>query len=145
MSGFPILDLVIGMIFIYFLLSVICSSVVEMFLTLAGARARLLQEWLCTIFNKNITYNGETMQLGQAIVDHCTVTALSGNGKAPSYIDAKNFASALLEKLTFDPKDPKSIATDLNTFITKIENTNSSFYRVATGFSFLRLRSQRCV
>ena len=124
MSGFPIVDLIAGMIFIYFLLSVICSSVIEMILTVLKARAKLLEEWLVSIFDMQVKAGDKEIPLGQAIMDHCSVTALSGKGKSPSYIDAKNFTSALLEKLTFDPANPNSIATDLNTFISKIEQTN---------------------
>lgn len=52
MSGFPILDLVIGMIFIFFLLSIICSSAVELVFTILKTRATLLEEWLKRIFDK---------------------------------------------------------------------------------------------
>ncbi|HEX5149923.1 MAG TPA: hypothetical protein VFW07_00665 [Parafilimonas sp.] len=123
MSGFPILDLVVGMIFIYFLLSIICSSVVEIMLTVAKARAKLLEEWLVGIFDEKTKVGSEIKTVGESILDHCAVTALSGKGKSPSYIDAKNFTSALLEKITFDPNNPNSIATDLDTFIHKIEQT----------------------
>lgn len=124
MSGFPIIDLIAGIIFVYFLLSIISSSVVEMLLTAANARAKLLGEWLYKIFDKPVQVGDHQEPLGQAIMDHCSVTALSGKGKSPSYIDAKNFTSALLEKLTFDPADPESIANDLNTFISKIQQAN---------------------
>jgi hypothetical protein len=40
MGGFPILDLVVGIIFIYFLLSIICSSAVEITLSANKIRAR---------------------------------------------------------------------------------------------------------
>ena len=124
MSGFPILDLVVGMIFIYFLLGIICSSVVEIMLTYVKARAKLLEEWLTGIFNEKTKVGNEIKTVGEAIMDHCSVTALSGKGKSPAYIDAKNFTAALLEKITFDPTKPNSIATDLDTFIHKIEQTD---------------------
>ena len=41
MSGFPILDLVVGIIFVYFLLSIICSSAIEIILTGMKARATI--------------------------------------------------------------------------------------------------------
>ena len=63
-------------------------------------------------------------RLGRRLWIIAAVTALSGKGKSPSYIDAKNFTSALLEKLTYDPDNPTSIANDLNTFISKIQQTN---------------------
>jgi hypothetical protein len=124
MSGFPIIDLIAGMIFVYFLLSIVCSSVVEMLLSAFRARAKLLAEWLFKIFDKQVQDGGKTESLGQAIMDHCAVTALSEKGNAPSYIDAKNFTSALLEKITFNPNEPNSIANDLNTIINKLEQTD---------------------
>ncbi|MEO6674722.1 MAG: hypothetical protein ABIN93_14925, partial [Ginsengibacter sp.] len=115
MSSFPILDLVVGIIFIYFLLSIISSSAIELILTGLKARAVLLEEWLFQIFDKTITQpDGTQLSLGQAIMDHCSVTVLSKAGRSTSYIDAKNFTSALLEKITFDPANPKSIAKDLD-------------------------------
>ncbi|MEP6952068.1 MAG: hypothetical protein ABI863_22450 [Ginsengibacter sp.] len=134
MSGFPILDLVVGIIFVYFLLSIISSSAVEMILTGLKARSRLLEEWLFKIFDKPVTQpDGTKLSLGQAIMDHCSVTALSDSHKSTSYIDAKNFTSALLEKITFDPADPTSVAKDINEFIDALDKTtllSTEFKRV---------------
>ena len=112
MSNFPILDLVAGIIFIFFLLSIICSSVVEIVLTTRKIRSKVLGEWITGMFNielpgtvkkdasgKDIPGTGK--KLGDELIDHCALTALSGEGQPPSYIDAKNFVSALLEKITF--------------------------------------------
>src|SRR5664279_2783605 len=106
MSGFPILDLVVGIIFVYFLLSIISSSGVEMILTGLKARAALLEEWLFKIFDKTITQpDGTTLSLGQAIMDHCSVTALSGTHESTSYIDAKNFTCLLYTSDAADDED----------------------------------------
>ncbi len=99
MGNFPILDLVVGMIFIYFLLSIVCSSIIEIILTYNRIRAKVLGQWLLRIFDTPITVSGNPMALGQAIMDHCATTALSDTGRPPSYIDAKNFTSALLDKV----------------------------------------------
>lgn len=126
MSGFPILDLVVGLIFIYFLLSIISSSVVELILTLSKTRAKLLQKWLLTIFDKQIEVdNDKSVPLGQAIMNHCTTTALSGQGNSTSYMDAKNFTSALIEKLTFIKDQPKKVVTDLQEVIDAIAKTEA--------------------
>jgi len=112
MSGFPILDLVIGLFFIFFLLSIISSSIVEIVLTVTMVRAKILGEWLLRIFDTEITdAKGIKTPLGQVIMNHCALTALSPTNKAPSYIDAKNFVSALLDKIfTFSTiSGPKSI------------------------------------
>ena len=106
MSSFPILDLVIGIIFIYFLLSIICSSAVELWFSILKTRARLMEDWLKQIFNlPALDSNGQPLNvsIGQSIMDHCMVTALSKTGKSTSYIDAENFVSALLDKITITP------------------------------------------
>jgi hypothetical protein len=140
MSGFPILDLVVGIIFVYFLLSIISSSVIEMILTGMKARARLLEEWLSKIFDKTITQpDGTNLSLGEAIMDHCSITALSKNRKSTAYIDAKNFTSALLEKITFDPANPKSIAKDIDEFILALNKTtvlSTEFQRVLLIYAY---------
>jgi len=139
MSSFPILDLVVGIIFVYFLLSIISSSLVEIILTALKARATLLEEWLFKIFDKTITQpDGTKISLGQAIMDHCSVTALTKAGTSTSYIDAKNFTSALLEKITFDPANPKSVAKDIDEFIAAINKTSSlstEFQRVLLTYA----------
>jgi len=111
MSSFPILDLVVGIIFIYFLLSIICSSAVELWFSIRNTRGRLLAQWLIRIFDTQALdsngipkiKNGKPVSVGQAIMDHCMVTALSKDGKSGSYMDAQNFVSALLDKITISP------------------------------------------
>ncbi|NTS41916.1 hypothetical protein HRG84_13450 [Flavisolibacter sp. BT320] len=109
MSVFPILDLVIGMIFIYFLLSIVCSSAVELWLTVRRTRARILENWLKAIFNLQaldahglpmIDEKGKPISVGKAIIDHCMVTALSPRGKSNSYLSDVNFTTALLDKIS---------------------------------------------
>lgn len=140
MSSFPILDLVVGMIFIYFLLSIISSSAVEMILTGFRIRARVLEEWLVTIFDKKIKKRDDSeTTLGQEIMDHCAVTALSKKGKPPSYIDAKIFASALIERITYDPANPKSVAKNLDDIITALNNTtilSIELQRTLLGYAY---------
>jgi len=124
MSGLPILDLVVGMIFIYFLLSIVCSSAVEIILSANKIRARVLEKWLRTIFPNQITINGQTRSLGTAIMDHCLTTALSKKGRSTSYIDAKNFTSALLEKISYDPSKPLNIPAKIQDFVEAIEKSD---------------------
>lgn len=125
MSSFPILDLVVGMIFLYFLLSIISSSAVEMLMVGYNARGKILKEWLLKIFDTPFTQpNGSVITLGQAIMDHCAVTALTKKNVSPSYIDAKNFTAALLERITYNPANPQSVAANIADIITAVEKTN---------------------
>jgi hypothetical protein len=48
---------------------------------------------------------------------------LSGRDKSPSYIDAKNFATVIIEKITYDPDNPNSIAGSLDSIITALQQT----------------------
>lgn len=136
MTSFPILDLVAGMIFIFFLLSVISSSVVEAFMTMSGARSKMLKQWLEGIFDKTIPGTDKT--LGQSIMDHCSITGLSGKGKSPSYIDAKNFVSVFIEKVTYNPNDPLSVASDFKSMMDRIKESpiiTDELKRVLLGYA----------
>jgi hypothetical protein len=170
MSGLTILDLVIGMIFIYFLLSVICSAAVELWFSVLNTRANLLTKWLIKVFDKpaldssgkpipvldkagtpiykkdsagkplrkkdingndipvkdengntkrdikgDIEYEYEliTNSVGTEILNHCITTALSKTGKSTSYINAENFVTALLDKITIIPASSPSASTQL--------------------------------
>jgi hypothetical protein len=136
MSGFPILDLVVGMIFIYFLLSIICSSAAELWFSILKTRARLLEQWIKKIFDRPsldsqgdpaLNSDGSVITLGQSIIDHCMTTALSQKGKSTSYISAENFVSALLDKITIAPATASASTqlppADLPTYVTAITNS----------------------
>ncbi len=142
MSGFPILDLVLGMVFIYFLLSIITSSLVEVVLSSFKIRSRVLGKWLLTIFDKKMMRaDGGTEKLAYAIMNHCATTALAKPGKATSFMDARNFVSSLIEKLNFDPNDPHNvdnIPKDLREMIDVIRNA-----KAIDGTSLLPLDLQR--
>lgn len=139
MSSFPILDLVIGMIFIYFLLSIICSSMVEIVQTIVKARSRILYRWLFRIFDQPIVINGGTpVRLGIAIMDHCSAMVLSTQKKSPSYIDRKNFTTALIDLLTLNPAAPATVPADLPAIATAIQNSTSlsvEMQRTLLGFA----------
>ncbi|OLY93998.1 hypothetical protein SAMN05444008_110194 [Cnuella takakiae] len=112
MSGFPIVDLVIGMIFLYFLLSIICSSMVEIIQTFLQVRGKILGQWLTRIFDQPVPGYGNKV-LGEVLMDHCATIGLSPKGASPNYMDARNFSAALVEKLTYNPANPHQIAVDM--------------------------------
>ena len=139
MSSFPILDLVIGIIFVYFLLSIISSAAIELILTGLKARSKLLEEWLLKIFKSKLqTENGELKSLGESIMDHCSVAGLSKDGKSPSYISAKDFTAALLEKISFDKANPTNVAKNIDEYVEAIDKTNllpTEFQRVLLNYA----------
>jgi hypothetical protein len=156
-TTFPILDLAIGLIFIYFLFSIVLSSFTEVILSTFKIRALSLQKWLRDVLpnavatfnntgkivlvkatddNGNVvkvktTENGIEKEsdklitvmkpLGEAIMDHFAVKGTTADGKSPSYIDAKNFAAALIDKMTLDPAAPNKVVSTMKEMIEKLE------------------------
>ena len=108
MSSFPILDLVIGMIFIYFLLSIICSSAVELWFSILNTRAKLLAQWLTQIFDS---------------------PALDSNGKPVLVLDKDGKPKAAVgadkkPKLAVDKNGQKIASLDQNGNQLKDQNGN---------------------
>lgn len=91
MLNLGILDLVIGLFFIYFILSVICTSVVEVFAQWKNLRASSLNDWITDTFN---TPSGT---LGTQILAHGLVDGLTKKGRIASFIPAEVFSAALLD------------------------------------------------
>ncbi|HKR06910.1 MAG TPA: hypothetical protein VJY62_19900 [Bacteroidia bacterium] len=87
MTHLEILDLIAGLIFIYFLLSIICNSVFEAVSGMMRLRAKMLEKWLTETFK-----SGASHFLNNSVVD-----GASKKGNASSYIKASDFAVALLQ------------------------------------------------
>lgn len=92
MLNLGILDLVIGICFIYFILSVICTSIVEVIAQVRNLRAASLNKWIKDTFN---TPQGGT--LGDQIIGHGLVDGLTMKGRVASFIPAAVFSSALFD------------------------------------------------
>lgn len=123
MFGSTILEVAIGVAFVYLLLSMICSALNEM---LAGAfrmRARNLQEGLRNLMNDP----GGTL-VGR-LYDHALIRGFTPRLKRPtalpSYISARVFSVALLDLLApADPtKGPKTVA-DLKAAVASLPNAH---------------------
>lgn len=109
MSSFPILDLVAGMIFIFFLLSIINNSLLEIIYSFTKARAAMFRNWLQSVFSAEVNNPAaqNRIPLWQAIVDHSSTNALSAPKKATNYLSATDFSTALMDLLTANPRDEK--------------------------------------
>ena len=92
MSPIAILDLVAGLIFIYFLLAIVNNSLFEIFLSFSKFRAIMLRKWLVQ------TFESGTLD-GFAIMNHPLVSGLSAKNKAPSYMGGKAFATVISDLL----------------------------------------------
>jgi hypothetical protein len=107
MSNFPALEVVIGLCFVYFVLSLICSAVTESIASLRGWRAAKLELGIQNLLSGSDTVTDEGAALATKIYEHPLIQALvrpkSGTqspGKRPpwpSYIPSRTFVSALLD------------------------------------------------
>ena len=96
-----ILDVIVGLSFVYFLLSLFCSGVNELLAWAIGLRCRTLRAGIQKILDDPCLD-----RLAQRIHDHPLVHSLSHQGRVgrwlqrtPSYIPANSFVLALLDTL----------------------------------------------
>ncbi len=90
MFGLEILDIAIGLVFVYLLLSLMCTAVNEYLAALLNKRGKELIRGIDQLL-------GEDRALRDAFYEHPLISSLyPPGGRKPSYIPARNFAMALL-------------------------------------------------
>src|SRR5207245_5789537 len=96
MAGFPVLDVVIGLAFLYALFALTCTTVNELIAALMNRRATMLRHGIEHLLGDK--------GLADAIYQHPSIVSLGTPGKAagpaPSYIPAERFAVALTDHMT---------------------------------------------
>lgn len=100
MFGSQILEVVIGIIFVYWLLSLIISTLNEVFSRIFSMRARDLEKGI-----RNLLEDPEGTEFAKKFYDHSLIRGLKRKGKNPSYIPPRTFALALMDIIT--PADVK--------------------------------------
>jgi hypothetical protein len=109
-SGNAALDVLIGLFFLYFLLSIVCSAINEAIAAGLNMRAAYLERGIRTLFGRDTNV--------RAFYSHWRVRALikpPGNvfkgPRKPSYIPSRTFALTLLD--TFAPPEDAAHSEDL--------------------------------
>lgn len=105
MFGSQILEVVIGMVFVYFVLSMISSAVNEWIASRLGMRAKFLEKAIRNLLTHpaSDTTKEDTASAGSFAVvkklfyEHHLIKGLMDGNKLPSYIPANIFSSVLLE------------------------------------------------
>jgi hypothetical protein len=96
--GSTTLEVAIGMVFIYLLLSLICSTAGEYIEATVNNRARFLRQGINLLLNESA---GGGVDLAQRLYDHGLVRPLYREPhKLPSYIPSRTFALALWNMAT---------------------------------------------
>ncbi len=101
MFGSATLEIALGMIFVFLLLSVVCSTINEWIASMLNLRGKTLQSGI-----RRLLDDPEGVKLAQKFYAHPLVRGMSskiGNTGLPSYIPAETFTTVLMDILV--PKD----------------------------------------
>jgi hypothetical protein len=91
MFGLPVIEVAIGLVFAYVLLSILCTFVSEWFARLVKLRSRNLNRALKLLL-ADPNMNG----LAKEVMDHHLIKGSAGP-KGPSYISSETFARVLID------------------------------------------------
>ena len=155
MSNFPVLEVVIGLSFVYFVFSLICSAVTEAIASRLEWRSKTLETGIMNLLSGSEEVTSAGRDLAGSFFDHPLIQGLIAPKKPgatktprPSYIPSRTFVAALMDigaRGAAKPKDPdakpdeSSVATiDLADAIGGIENAQVrealfALYREADG------------
>src|SRR5581483_8118389 len=112
MFGLPVLDVGIGLLFLYLIFSLVCSAVREMLAAVTNARMRTLS-------------NAITNLLGQKADEfyaHGLIQSLHENGRKPTFIPSSKFSLTVLEILAPTADDAPRDFAAIRTALLKIQN-----------------------
>lgn len=108
MLNSSILDIALGMVFLFVLISLLCSAINEMLAQFLRMRAKNLEVGLT-----NLLQSGEGNKLVEDLYQHPLINGLSKTGQKPSYIPPKNFTLAIMDIMTGNtgklPSDNQSL------------------------------------
>lgn len=99
MSGFPILDVAIGLSFIYLLLALVCSTVMEWIAQVRNMRGELLEQSIRRLLSE--PPGGGSV--ANAVLNHPLIRTMKDGTRKPSYISGTVFAKALRDVLAGGP------------------------------------------
>lgn len=104
MGAFQILDLIIGIAFVYFLLSLICVTLQEIKARRSNERSNNLKKWIFDTFR----YDREAKSsdgLASRLWNNIIIDGLTQEGRTASYIPRDVFVSALLDEIHYESDD----------------------------------------
>jgi hypothetical protein len=113
MFGSTILDVAIGVVFVYLLLSLLVTAGSELIASCLNWRANTLRKGLQRLLNPT---------LAEKLYDHPLIKKLSKSNRGPSYIPSGTFALALVDVIAnLNPGAPQP-AKDLGSLISKVSD-----------------------
>jgi len=92
MFGSQILEVAIGIVFIYLLLSIICSALNELVSRIFSMRAKNLEQGI-----RNLLNDPDFTEYAKNFYNHPLIKNLEQKGKHPSYVPSRTFALVLMD------------------------------------------------
>lgn len=132
MFGSATLEIALGMIFVFLLLSLVCSTINEWIASMLNLRGKTLQSGI-----RRLLDDPEGVKLAQKFYDHPLVRGMSSNiGKTglPSYIPAETFTTVLMDILVpknlDDPKPLREVYLEIKEQLKHMPAENSELGRM---------------
>lgn len=125
------LDLVISLVFVYFLLSMLVSGISELIITLSSKRAKDLQKAIDEVFNDRQNKNWSELLYTHPLIDRLKRT----DKKLPAYISAQTFAATFIDLMINEAKEKKmdSITTPGETTFTETLPSDNPYINFTEG------------
>jgi hypothetical protein len=118
--GSMALELAISMVFVYLLLSLICTAINEWIAAVAGLRAKTLEKGIRNLLND---HGGQGF--AARLYDHPLIKGLCEQGHKPSYIPSRIFALALLDMIApVNAVGPPRSLADVRSLVEKMNDTD---------------------
>jgi hypothetical protein len=108
MFGLQVLDIALGLIFVYLLLSIICTAAKELIAGWLNLRAECLARGI-----DNLLRDKGIANLGKKFYEHPLVKSLYKQKSKPSYIPARTFALAFLDLIAEAKSDTSLSMADV--------------------------------
>jgi hypothetical protein len=130
MTGIAILDVVLGLVLVYLLLSLLCTIVNEWIAQATRLRARTLRQGIETLLN-----DSKFKRVTESLYRHPLIAGLKHGERDPSYISGALFAKAFLaeteRKLAAIGNDlsPGSFLANIERIVEKYEQLKMEIYR----------------
>jgi len=119
MFGSMSLELAISMVFVYLLLSLLCTAINEWIAGVLALRPKTLEQGIRNLLNDR-TGTG----FAKRLYDHPLIKGLSEQGHKPSYIPSRIFALALLDMIApADAAGSSRSLADVRTLVGKMADT----------------------
>lgn len=119
MSALPIVEMAIGLIFAYVLLSILCSIINEWIANLASLRSKNLKTSLCQLLaDPNLS------GLARDVWEHPLIKESKDDKKGPAYIASNTFARVMIDLIDQKSEFKAKVASNKAALETAIDQAN---------------------